>query len=80
MAPGFWDKIIALQVADLIAYDGFKAIDEYARGNKKIRQSLSILEEKKFELIIGCLDPPEILSGLASVAYKLIQNNYETES
>jgi hypothetical protein len=43
MAPMGWEDCIALQPADLIAYEGMKRVDGSLRGNDEIRKSLRAL-------------------------------------
>ncbi len=40
MAPGDWQNFIALQPADLIAFEGYKLTDSFKLGKRHLRQSL----------------------------------------
>jgi hypothetical protein len=53
IAPGAWTDFIALQPADLIAYEGFKLTDRCKGGNDEFRKSLQAIVGTKVPMAAG---------------------------
>jgi hypothetical protein len=81
IAPGSWENFIALQPADLIAFDGFKALgSRYANADADLRKSMQKMIGKGIPLGVGGFGP-ELFSILREVQDKglALQNNAEEE-